>query len=415
MPSSCSKSRGSSVLWFMIFLFLRKVAKYGLVESYNGFGKTLTSFPVPSKPRACYFTGAGVFFFWQVGAAKYMKETCVLGDIPVVGASAGSLTGLLLLSGVDFDKATEIALTQSVESGVYNKQTGLAGELGGLLYAWLDTVVPKDLDVESVSSLHVAVTPAAAKSPKLVRDFESREDVIQACMASCHVPVFMDGRPTTSYRGESVVDGSFWYFVTKNRLNGLPLPPSCKPEEVFWVDYTDDDEFMAAMADGNFLGLVGEEGIRDMVAAGYNFMKREHFYGRLPMARFQRPSLVMSSLMQGIVESTPERSALAASVFASSSVAPAVPATSSVSRSFSPIDLTKLVSGSTSSSGSVDISLKSKAPRSWSSSLPTFAQASVKWFLAGAGGTAVVEGLGPSIVNVLLFSLALTSVVPHVV
>jgi hypothetical protein len=63
----------------------------------------------------------------------------------------------------------------------------------------------------------------------------------------------------------------------------------------------------------------------------------------------------------------------------------------------------------------VDISLKSKAPRSWSSSLPTFAQASVKWFLAGAGGTAVVEGLGPSIVNVLLFSLALTSVVPHVV
>ena len=339
----------------------------------------------------------------------------MLGDIPVVGASAGSLTGLLLLSGVDFDKATEIALTQSVESGVYNKQTGLAGELGGLLYAWLDTVVPKDLDVESVSSLHVAVTPAAAKSPKLVRDFESREDVIQACMASCHVPVFMDGRPTTSYRGESVVDGSFWYFVTKNRLNGLPLPPSCKPEEVFWVDYTDDDEFMATMADGNFLGLVGEEGIRDMVAAGYNFMKREHFYGRLPMARFQRPSLVMSSLMQGIVESSPERSALAASVFASSSAAPAVPATSSISRSFSPIDLTKLVSGSTSSSGSVDISLKSKAPRSWSSSLPTFAQASVKWFLAGAGGTAVVEGLGPSIVNVLLFSLALTSVVPHVV
>jgi len=399
-------------------LLLRKVAKYGLVESYNGFGKTLTSFPVPAKPKACYFTGAGVFFFWQVGAAKYMKETCVLGDIPVVGASAGSLTGLLLLSGVDFDKATEIALTQSVESGVYNKNTGLAGELGGLLYAWLDTVVPKDLDVESVANLHVAVTPAAAKSPKLVRDFESRDDVIAACMASCHVPVFMDGRPTTSYRGESVVDGSFWYFVTKNRLNGLPLPPSCKPEDVFWVDYTDDDEFMATMADGNFLGLVGEDGIKDMVAAGYNFMKREHFYGRLPMARYQRPSLVMSSLMQGVLgEATSET--LAASVFASSSsapaapAAPAVPATSSVSSSFSPIDLSKLVSGSSSS---VAISLKGKASsKAWSSSLPTFAQASVKWFLAGAGGTAVVEGLGPSIVNVLLFSLALTSVVPHVV
>ena len=28
-----------------------------------------------------------------------------------------------------------------------------------------------------------------------------------------------------SYVGEQVLDGSFWYFVTKNRETGLPIPP----------------------------------------------------------------------------------------------------------------------------------------------------------------------------------------------
>ena len=32
--------------------------------------------------------------FWQVGAAQYLQEKCAWKDMPIIGASAGSLSGL---------------------------------------------------------------------------------------------------------------------------------------------------------------------------------------------------------------------------------------------------------------------------------------------------------------------------------
>jgi hypothetical protein len=46
----------------------------------------------PQKPKCVYFTGAGMYFWWQAGAAKYIQQNCDLSNMPVIGASAGSLT-----------------------------------------------------------------------------------------------------------------------------------------------------------------------------------------------------------------------------------------------------------------------------------------------------------------------------------
>lgn len=341
----------------LLVLIARMIGKYGNVECYS---KSPSQFQVPTNPKSIYFTGAGVFFFWQVGAAKYLKETCVLkSDMPILGASAGSLTGLLLLAGVDFDKATEIALAQSAASGVYNKPTGLAGELGPLLQQWLQTVIPEDMAMETLGNLNVAITPASVvaggvKAPKLVTNFTSKADVIEAVMASCHVPVFLDGRPTTEYRGESCIDGSFWYFVTKNRESGLPLPAG-NPADIYWVDYTDDEDFMNSIEGTNFLSIVTEQGVREMVQAGYNHLKREHFYGRLPMARLQRPNFVLSTALRRARGLTPNLN-----------------------------------------------NLNLTTPYLNVERAQTFASESLKWFLTAAS----VDGIASSITNVGIFSLA---------
>jgi predicted patatin/cPLA2 family phospholipase len=88
-----------------------------------------------------------------------------------------------------------------------------------LLRKWLDIVIPDSVRTEDLQDLHIAITPTF-KSPKLVSNFEDKNDLIDAIMASCHVPVFLDGRPFTEYKGEQVLDGSFWYFVTKDRYTG---------------------------------------------------------------------------------------------------------------------------------------------------------------------------------------------------
>ena len=436
----------------VILVLARKIGKFGILAYWKTTGRPT----VPAKPKACYFTGAGVYFFWQIGAAKYMQETCSLKGMDIVGASAGSLTGLLLLSGVDFDKATNVALTQTLESGVYTKPSGLAGELGGLLFAWLDTVLPAELPDSVLRNLHVALAPAAAKPPKTIAGFSDRAEVISACMTSCHIPVFSDGRPTTEFRGESCVDGSFWYFVTKNRFTGLPLPKDISPDEVFWVDYTDDDEFLSSI-DGNFLKIQTQDGILDMVEAGYNHMKREHYYGRLPMARFQRPTWVVSSVLRGLganvtdvaVSSREElasaaaaaaqgvanslmasASAVVSAATASATASVSLPSTSSFATAAlstynkvwnirvpdSGLSWTSLMSLSsvTATSGSTAVvspddsfsttNNTTTAQQLWRNRLPTFAESSVKWFLAAKD----VDGLGSALINLFVISLAWT-------
>ena len=298
MMSKSSRSLLRSVV--CVFLFWHCIA--------YAFGEQVVTkrlFTPPMQPKAMYFTGAGIYFWWQAGCARYIQENCDYSEIPMIGASAGSLTSTLLLSNVDFNKAAESALRIGSESKVYERKGGLAGIWGTLLNTWLNEIIPDDVNKETFQRLQIAVTPYL-KTPKLVSGFRNKNDVIEACMASCHVPVFLDGRPTTTFRGEQVLDGSFWYFVTKDRTTGLPIPADKKPDEIFWIDYCDDEDFMQSIS-GNILELASPSKITDMMDDGYNFMKREHYNGRLPLARLKKPNFVYVSDFVNGVEGLPQR------------------------------------------------------------------------------------------------------------
>lgn len=127
-----------------------------------------------------------------------------------LGASAGSLSATLLLSNIDFIKASEVALRLGVEADVYKRKAGLAGIWGSLLNTFLNEIIPDDVPPENYKNLQIAVTPYLTK-PKLVTGFNSKSEVIEACLASCHIPVFLDGRPSTTFRGEQVRDNKYVY------------------------------------------------------------------------------------------------------------------------------------------------------------------------------------------------------------
>jgi predicted acylesterase/phospholipase RssA len=189
-----------------------------------------------------YCTGAGIYFWWQLGVAKYLKENCIKEDLyntPFIGASAGSVTAAMLLCGADLDILPNAALELGREAGLFNRKSGLAGVWGDLLLKWLQVSIPDDVTADMLKNLEIAVTPTFTK-PKLVRGFKNKLELIEAIMASCHVPLFLNGMPYTTYKGERVIDGSFWYFVTKDRVTGLPLP-STPLNGIYWIDYTDDE------------------------------------------------------------------------------------------------------------------------------------------------------------------------------
>ena len=102
-------------------------------------------------------SGAGVYIFWQIGAAKYIKETCQIDNAHIFGASAGSIVGLLLRSNFNFDDAIDIALDLAKKYNIYNSP--LPFKLGNILHEYLETIIPENISKESLSNLSVAVTP----------------------------------------------------------------------------------------------------------------------------------------------------------------------------------------------------------------------------------------------------------------
>ncbi|KAJ1435212.1 acyl transferase/acyl hydrolase/lysophospholipase [Ochromonadaceae sp. CCMP2298] len=256
---------------------------------------TVKTIKIRTDPQCMYCTGAGIYFWWQLGVAKYLKENCIKEDLyntPFIGASAGSVTAAMLLCGADLDILPNAALELGREAGLFNRKSGLAGVWGDLLLKWLQVSIPDDVTADMLKNLEIAVTPTFTK-PKLVRGFQNKLELIEAIMASCHVPLFLNGMPYTTYKGERVIDGSFWYFVTKDRVTGLPLP-STPLNGIYWIDYTDDEDFMLTVS-GNFLELVSPDGLFEMIDSGYNYMKREHYNGRLPFPKTPMPTFVTLS------------------------------------------------------------------------------------------------------------------------
>ena len=78
-------------------------------------------------------------------------------------------------------------------------------------------VLPDDAHVRASGRVHVAISrvrPYGGLRVQRVSEFRSREDLIDALMASCHLPLLANGKLTTSFRGKVVIDGSEWQGVT---------------------------------------------------------------------------------------------------------------------------------------------------------------------------------------------------------
>jgi hypothetical protein len=188
----------------------------------------------------------------------------------------------------DFGRSIDFAIELAEKSNLYDRKAELALVWGPLIREWLHEVIPDTLEQDSVAGLHVTVTPALPiKHPKLVSDFQSKEDVINAVMASIHVPVFLDGKPWTKYRGEIVLDGSFWWFITRNfNHKTCPLPQHVNPEDMFIVDWRKDmphrQKLKKEILGGPAFRVLKPNFVYEMVEAGYLFMKQQHNEGKLP-------------------------------------------------------------------------------------------------------------------------------------
>ena len=78
----------------------------------------------------------------------YLQENSYdLSSILLSGASAGALSATIAKTDISPYQATELALQMSEQAGVWERPLGLMGIWGGIIYEWLDKLLPGESDV----------------------------------------------------------------------------------------------------------------------------------------------------------------------------------------------------------------------------------------------------------------------------
>lgn len=150
--------------------------------------------------------------------------------------------------------------------------------------------------------------PAIAHAPytHVVQDFASKEDLLDACMASAHVPMVLDGRPFTSVRGRLYLDGSLQDFIVWDNGPLLKYEACCMRHcgwchrqqrmqpvcgsvfhrspcrcdgRAFILDYSQDEVLQAERFD--FLRLRLYDEILQMIQLGFDYGQRIDAQGLL--------------------------------------------------------------------------------------------------------------------------------------
>ncbi|XP_059189034.1 patatin-like phospholipase domain-containing protein 2, partial [Centropristis striata] len=158
------------------------------------------------------FSGSGFMATYQLGVAQCFVNYApwMLRTAPcVLGASAGSLVAAAV--------ACEMSLITIRDEMLHFAKQMKAFTLGPFnpsvnVFHWLECIlrkhVPDDAYKLANGRLSVSMTRLSDGKHIIMSEFQSKEDIVQALLCSCFVPVYCGMLPP-SLKGEYYVDGGF--------------------------------------------------------------------------------------------------------------------------------------------------------------------------------------------------------------
>ncbi|KXZ42156.1 hypothetical protein GPECTOR_194g324 [Gonium pectorale] len=156
---------------------------------------------------AISFSGGGFLLPYFIGVAEVLQQLGVLrpgGATPVAGSSAGSLIASSLACGLTPDEMYD----SFVDSVRDCRANGSYRRLLDVVSRQLRDTLPSDAAQRCSGVATVCVTRLFPHPhPKRVSSFTSRDDLISALLASCHIPRYFNGELTTQFRGRTAIDG----------------------------------------------------------------------------------------------------------------------------------------------------------------------------------------------------------------
>jgi hypothetical protein len=222
--------------------------------------------PVSDTTKHIIFPGGGNYFWWQAGTIKALQEKEYLkhGD-SMYGASAGSVSCVMAACKVDMQYAMEENFKLPRKSDTFTH--------GHLIEQWLHEILPNDCHITCSGKVNISITTITATCMplhrKVINEFCSKQDLIDACLTSSHIPFFLDGNFSRTFHGHTCVDGSFLPL-----LHNTPWPESellyGGNKRALMLYHRNDKELMKQHRWG-VLQKLDKKSVGDMFDMGYNY------------------------------------------------------------------------------------------------------------------------------------------------
>lgn len=156
------------------------------------------------------FAGCGFLGIYHIGVASCLLEKApylVHGATKLYGASAGALTASVLASQGCIAKCCEDVIEVAKEARRRNLgPLHPSFNLVKVMKSGLDRDLPSDAHVQASGRLCVSLTRVSDGQNILVSQFSTKDELIQALVCSCFIPIYC-GLIPPSFRGVRYVDG----------------------------------------------------------------------------------------------------------------------------------------------------------------------------------------------------------------
>jgi hypothetical protein len=168
------------------------------------------------------FSGAGWLTPYHLGVISGLKEFDLISSQSIVSGSSGGAIAAALISTNVNELDALVAFKQSVH--LSKPMDNIDSNLRKMLHQML----PDDADLLCTNTCHITVTKLSSmkeKSPSIISEFSSNEDLIDCIATSCFIPLYCAPKLYTIFRQEKHIDGGLFAFLPPvGEITVNPLP-----------------------------------------------------------------------------------------------------------------------------------------------------------------------------------------------
>ncbi|XP_071452365.1 1-acylglycerol-3-phosphate O-acyltransferase Pnpla3-like [Hetaerina americana] len=179
------------------------------------------------------FAGCGFLGIYHVGVAVCFKKYAPhLLLEKISGASAGAIAACCLLCDLPLGEITSDVLRVVTEAR--SKTLGPFSpsfNVQNVLLEGLEKVLPEDAHIRVSGKLHISLTRVYDGRNVIVSQFNSKEDLLQALLASSFIPMFSGILPPR-FHGVRYMDGGFSNNLPTLDENTITVSPFCGESDI---------------------------------------------------------------------------------------------------------------------------------------------------------------------------------------